>query len=362
MSMKNLRLMAVFVAALLVLGFGLLLPAAPTQAQELDTSARVSADLLNVRQAPGLNAPIVAELARNAEVTLLGRQDSVTSNWVYIRSGDITGWVDSRFLIVNVNIALLPIAGSDSVAVTTGAQTSAASPAVSGAPITATAGRAGTTRDFANFRTGPELTFEVIRQLPANTSLQVVGRNSSGAWLRVNVAGEDGWIFAPLVQTTGGIMTLPIVDGASPVTTSPSTTSTSNQAAAPAASSASREGGAYNINIGVRPGGNVERDGRLNPYSFLGPVFYCINELGYTDVGTYRGGGIIASNNARIVFFASEAEIEAAGRDAIIKSEGGYTLSRNAAGDFTFSGLNVHGEPFAFNWRGCSPGPILNNN
>lgn len=351
--MKTLRFLSALVLGL-VLTFAF---ADYTQAQE--STATVTAELLNVRQSPSLNAPIVAELPVNTQVTVLGREAGATARWALIRSGDITGWVDSRFLLLTVNYSSLPVVEGENVV---------ASPAASSSTTTTTTtssatGRDGTTREIANFRTGPELTFQIIRQLPADTSLQVLGRNFSSAWLRVNVEGQEGWIFAALVRVPGGVASLPVVDGSTPVTTAPSSSSAQTSAPAAAAAGVTRENGVYNINIGVSPGGNTARDGRLNPYSFLGPVFYCINELGYTDVGTYRGGGIVATNNeGRVVFFASEAEIEAAGRDAVIKTEGIYTLSRDAAGVFTFSGPNVHGEPFAFNWRNCSPGPILNNN
>ncbi|PJF41852.1 MAG: hypothetical protein CUN55_11190 [Phototrophicales bacterium] len=71
-----------------------------------------------------------------------------------------------------------------------------------------------TTNDVANFRAGPELTYSIITTLDAGTTVLVDGRRSDNLWLRVNYNGQQGWIFAGLLDVQGNIESLPIVESA----------------------------------------------------------------------------------------------------------------------------------------------------
>src|SRR5690606_17726044 len=109
--------------------------------------------------------------------------------------------------------------------------------------------------------------------------------------------GQEGWIFRTLVTFTGvALGELPVSGETTSVTTTPTTPSETTAPTTTTTTSSSgiqKVNGVYQFAIGVGPGGNTNADGRLNPYTYLGySIIYCVNGDGYTDRGTYRGGGI----------------------------------------------------------------------
>jgi uncharacterized protein YgiM (DUF1202 family) len=204
--------------ALLISLLGLLLALVPglsAQGGGDNPVAIVAPDFLYLRSNPNTSSSILKELPRGQEVTVLGveRNPNDSGTWVFVQPvGDasLKGWVRSDFLRFPsdfVGLSTLPDV-SGTAGTTTG--TAAAGSTSTGAVVSVTGGLSGRTDEFANFRTGPELTFEVIEQLPPNTPVIVVGRTTSGVWLQVVVEGQVGWLFRDLLQVTGDVDTLPL--------------------------------------------------------------------------------------------------------------------------------------------------------
>jgi uncharacterized protein YraI len=63
----------------------------------------------------------------------------------------------------------------------------------------------------ANLRSGPGTAYDVVGSLNAGSTAEVVGRDASGSWLAVNVAGKQGWIARALVTYAGEASALPIL-------------------------------------------------------------------------------------------------------------------------------------------------------
>jgi len=83
-------------------------PITPTRAPTGPT-ARVNFEFLNVRSGPGINYDLVAKLAQNDPVSLLGRNDD--STWARLRLPDgREGWAFAQYLQASVEIASLPLA------------------------------------------------------------------------------------------------------------------------------------------------------------------------------------------------------------------------------------------------------------
>lgn len=62
-------------------------------------SYRITTDILNMRTAPGMVAPIITTLANGTRVELLNEQQELDGqSWVRVRAGDQDGWVDRRYL------------------------------------------------------------------------------------------------------------------------------------------------------------------------------------------------------------------------------------------------------------------------
>ena len=75
-----------------------------------------------------------------------------------------------------------------------------------------------------NLRQGPAPTFDIIQVLGQGETLTLLGRNEAATWVQVRTAnGVQGWVYAPLIQTSTVIGSLPQTSGQpnSPATTGP---------------------------------------------------------------------------------------------------------------------------------------------
>jgi len=329
------------------------------QGQNALVQARVVPDLLFLREQPFTNASILRELPRGLVLDVFAREvvDNNGGSWVLVTpsSGGETGWVLAEFLLFPETFLLdqLPIVDPNDTSLTTSTS----------APTTTTTtqtrvtvagvadGIAGRTRELANFRTGPDLTYEVIRQLRANQAVTLVGRNQSGVWVSAVADGELGWIFYSLVTADSPLSGLPVVgvDGLPEgVTLEPG-----------AAESVSVIVGssATPPNIGIKPGSDPAYDGRLNSGTLLGysALVYCVDKDGYTNTGSYAGGGIIVLvPSAGVRLWATEAQINAA--SSLIENENNFSLYRLQGGQFMLNGPDEDGSGYSFYWRNCEQG------
>lgn len=363
--------MRVFRFSLLISLLGLLLALVPglyAQGGGDNPIATVAPDFLYLRSNPTTTGSILKELPRGQEVTVLGveRNPNDSGTWVFVQPvGDasLKGWVRSDFLRFPsdfVGLSTLPDVSS-----TTGTTTGTAatgSTTTTSTSVSVTGGLPGRTDEFANFRTGPELTFDVIEQLPPNTPVTVVGRNASGVWLQVVVEGQVGWLFRDLLQVTGDVNTLPqpTSNNQAAIALTTTTTSTGEASVSVPAANAPRI-------VGVKPGtGPNDSDGRLNVRDDLGPdLIYCVDGSGYTNSGTYKGGGIAVYNfqSKTVRFFVSEAQIQAAQAsrpaDGVIFSDGVFVMYLIQGNRFSITGNNqANGLNYLFEFNGCEGGGV----
>lgn len=74
--------------------------------------------------------------------------------------------------------------------------------------------------DWANVRMGPDPEYPIIDVIPRGEQYDIDARNPSGAWLEFCcVKGQHGWIYAPLVDVSVDVITLPIADNLPPTHT-----------------------------------------------------------------------------------------------------------------------------------------------
>lgn len=104
------------------------------------------------------------------------------------------------------NIANLNLIHSGQVlALPGGSDTSAAEP-----PPTSDGVRA-TTQVNLRLRSGPDTTHQILDVAPRGTTVEVLGRNAAGDWIRVNYQGQVGWMAAWYTSISGGsIGSLPV--------------------------------------------------------------------------------------------------------------------------------------------------------
>jgi uncharacterized protein YraI len=158
-------------------------------------TASVKSTLLNVRQGPAVTFPIITTLTRYTVVTLAGYRNATTT-WVMITLADgRQGWSYAPFLQTSYNLYSLPVwNGSGS----------------GGTPTGQTATVYGA--NHLNVRSGPGTTFAPIMTIPRGTVVQLIGRNNSGGWLKIQMpSGTQGWSSASYLSTTYNVMSLPIL-------------------------------------------------------------------------------------------------------------------------------------------------------
>jgi uncharacterized protein YraI len=164
-------------------------PPPPTTA-----SGMVTTFFLNFRAGPSVSFRAVAVLPQGTRIHLDGRDAA----GVWVRgtvSGVGQGWVNSRFLHVDVPVSSLPIV------------TGSHPPPPSSDPF-------GTVNTGAlNVRQGPSVSFAVVTVVFRSTSVLLSGRNAAGTWLQVRLPGEGGvvgWVNASFINTSYPISSLPI--------------------------------------------------------------------------------------------------------------------------------------------------------
>jgi hypothetical protein len=346
------------------------------------TPATVAPDFVFVRESPGTTAAEADVFPRGTSLTVHGRENQPGNGgmWVLVTptSGGITGWVLVDLLNFDPSFVLntLPIIdpASDEVVSTTTTTTTAADD--DAAEVTTTASTAaaaigdgfpGQTKQLANLRNGPELTFDIVEQFQPNTDAIFLGRNANSVWLYVVVEDQAGWFFSGLVDVDGNVNALPVVnpdgtraDSGEAVVT---TTVTEDGDTVPAASS----GATTSISLSVKPGTPANApDGRLNGSGDdLGSVLvYCVTGDGYTNAGNFVGGGVAVyrfqGENPGIVLFAPEALITAAKSgsrpDGALASGNGYNIYYVEGNTLLLTGTDSGGDSFVFRWENCNQG------
>jgi uncharacterized protein YraI len=79
--------------------------------------------------------------------------------------------------------------------------------------------------DLLNLRACPDTTYDILTMMEEGTSLKVVGRTEAGDWLKVVTAdGEEGWVFAEMVNVSGDLGAIAVAQAPATPTPLPSPT------------------------------------------------------------------------------------------------------------------------------------------
>lgn len=157
----------------------------------------VQSPLLNVRYGPGLQYGVITQLVKGQTVTLAGYR-STDSHWVMINWDGSTAWVSglASYLWTSIPVS--------SLTVWTGT-------------VSGTGGPTGVTGqvvncNYLNVRTGPGVTYSVIKAVPSGTIVSLLGRNSASSWAYVRLLdGTTGWMSVTYLNPSVPLNTLPVV-------------------------------------------------------------------------------------------------------------------------------------------------------
>jgi uncharacterized protein YraI len=181
---------------------------------------------VNVRSGPSTSFTVMRTIPQGTQFTVLG-QDS-TGTWLFVRFADgAEGWV-ARYLTNFTGTAGLIAAPAGAAPIV--AQPPLAPPATTPSDTGAVAGTLN-----VNVRSGPSTAYPVIRTVAQGTDVVVIGQDTFGDWLFVQLSdGAQGWVSRSLTTFEG---TAPVV-AAPPLTAPPLAPPATVPATAPATVSA----------------------------------------------------------------------------------------------------------------------------
>lgn len=161
-------------------------PIAPSGA-----AAVVTTGMLNVRSGPGMGYSVVSYLPYGQSVGILGRDAS--SAWIKVQTpAGPMGWLNSEYTQMNTTLSALPIIESASVP---------------------TAGTAVVISNGLNVRSGAGTNYSVLTGVYYGTTLDVLGRNTDGTWLKIQTpSGVVGWVYSAYVSPSKPIPELHVTN------------------------------------------------------------------------------------------------------------------------------------------------------
>lgn len=149
----------------------------------------------NVRTSPSLRGLVIDQVNAGESVILLAR--NADSTWLkVINERQITGWVSRTLLTVSPNdVRNLPVSNETvptPLPATVAALPPPPTPNATAPPVT---GLTAIVFNGGNVRTAPNLQAQVIDQVNARETVQLLSKTPDGNWYRItNVRGVTGWV------------------------------------------------------------------------------------------------------------------------------------------------------------------------
>lgn len=169
-----------------------------TETVNTEDTARILANVLNVRSGPSTDFPIVTTLLRDAQVQVEGRD--AQNDWLLIdMSTDGQGWIFRGFTDY---MALAPLV--ETPLAPPAAEAPAADPAVPPTIVTLDP------NVNVNVRSGPSTGYTVLQRVTPGTQMDILGQDATRDWLYVRFSdGSEGWVARFLTNFVG---TAPVME------------------------------------------------------------------------------------------------------------------------------------------------------
>jgi uncharacterized protein YraI len=168
----------------------------PTDLSATDGGALVAGAVnVNIRSGPSTAYSVLQTIPQGTTLTVLGQDTSGT--WLSVRLADGSeGWI-ARFL-TDFGGTVATVA-TPALVQPTVVQPPLSAPSSVTTDIVVVSGAAN-----VNVRSGPSTLYTVLRTVPQNTQLTILGQDSTGTWLSVRlVDGTEGWIARYLTDYIG---------------------------------------------------------------------------------------------------------------------------------------------------------------
>jgi uncharacterized protein YraI len=157
------------------------------------TGTVIRAQVLLVRGAPYLGAPVVGRVLRGQTYAVVGRDED--ARWFLLQLSGTQGWVWGYYLFVNGNEFNAPIR----------------SPFVVQGDPAALTGVVGQTSATLRLRAEPNTVSMQIGRIPWGDLLPIIGRTPGSDWYQVVFRGTTGWVASEFVNIIeGDINSVPV--------------------------------------------------------------------------------------------------------------------------------------------------------
>lgn len=159
----------------------------------------------------------IERLSPGLMVTIVGKSD--VGDWyaVYLDSGRI-GWVQAGSMRIFGEISMVRVMSTAETVVTAAPSAVATEiPEATATPMPPTptaevpTAQAVVIVDGLNIRGGPGTDFAIVGSLVRETSVDLVGRNAAGDWVQIKTPAGVGWVYAPLIEPSVPVETLPLL-------------------------------------------------------------------------------------------------------------------------------------------------------
>jgi SH3-like domain-containing protein len=160
-------------------------PATVFQTLPSSSSTGLSANVANggnIRQTPGIKGTVLGQLHAGESVTLV--QKTTNGLWYYVNAPEATGWVHASLLRVAPAVANRVFVNGEAM-------------------LTASASEqfSATVSNGGNRRAGPNAQADVLGQVHAGDTIQLLAKTKSGTWYYVRCrCGALGWVHASLLK------------------------------------------------------------------------------------------------------------------------------------------------------------------
>ena len=152
-----------------------------------EKAAKVNASSVNVRNGAGTNNGVVATLALNTSITVIGEdKDGSGSTWYKIKFDGGEGFMHSDYVTISDD-------NNNSGGSTGGTTTEPRTGTVNG--------------DYVNVRTGAGTNHSRVTSLNSGAAVTIVGEEKDGSgstWYKINYAGGSGYMISDYVTINGG--------------------------------------------------------------------------------------------------------------------------------------------------------------
>jgi uncharacterized protein YraI len=182
-------------------------PAAPAGVTATATTT------VRVRSGPGTDFEQVGSVDVGATVPVLGKNPA--GDWLYIEANGVRGWAAGFLFRIQGDLNTVPVVDQNGggAAVPTAVPTPAGGtpPQPTTAPPANPGAVTGVSLSTVRVRSGPGTNYAPVGAIHGGTTVTLLARTGSSQWIYLEYQGIRGWVATWLLQITGDVNTLPVL-------------------------------------------------------------------------------------------------------------------------------------------------------